>query len=424
MDLSLELELRSPLLAGAGRQGGAFSPTLGYVPGRVLRAAVARALLAQCPYFVPAVQGHGRQFWVEYRGEAACATCPWRRWCQAFGEIRFHDATVEGAEVYPATAMHCKYDKEWRHRPVDALAAWVRHGEWLAEPGWNGGDAPEPDVCCPHCGHRVEACHGEHLDGRPIEVPTMLLTHVGINSARSTAEEGLLFSVQAISPLRQERRDGQDSWQPTRLMAPVTVPDALPGEPARGAESWGLPVAELGVGARTSSGMGRCIARVTPAPARTAAEPVDALAGRVRRLTELVGAGREWHYAALLLRSDAELDMAPRAEPPHGTDTRAFLVHLERALGLGAGGWELRYAFADHAFRGGWDTSRPAGQRYQEPALYLLRGSVLVLRRQGPLTAAAVAALAAMAASGIGRRTADGLGQVAVCHRFHIDYAL
>lgn len=421
MDLTLDLILQSPLMAGAGRKGGNYGDTLKYVPGRVLRAAFARAILAQCPYFEPHQQTNGRRFWVSYRGEEGCARCPWQRWCRHFSEIRFRDATVDGAEVYPATAMGCKYHPD--HRPVDALAAWLRAAEGGA------GAAEPPELRCPECSGegRVEARRGEQIGGRAVEAPLTTLTHVGIHPARQAAEEGVLFSVRAIQPFTGKTDQDRRS---TRLLARLTVPDSE----GAAEQDWGLPPTapraaepgedasgdcELSVGAKTGAGMGLCHARV---------RPVDTPAGpplkeRLAAFNARIGSPSGRWYAPLLLTADAQVPLAPQQQAPSSVSTGEFLATLAGALGLNADGWELAFAYADHAYRGGWDTSRPAGQRYQEAALYLLRGSVLVLRRQGPPDEAALARLTQLEAAGVGERTADGQGQVAVCHPFHIDYA-
>lgn len=411
VDLRLTLRMESPFYVGSGHRTGSsgyYGASLTYVPGRVLRAAFARAITDECPY-IDAADAAGQRRWVTFEDGDACRSCRWRNWCRVFPDIGFGDATPGGSLPFPQTAVRCKYGDN--HSPVDLLALWLR----LDEERRRTGRLPDaPMVTCPTCEERVERAAGDHLAGQSVQVERMLLQHVGMDPATHSAAESLLFSIDAVAPQNSH-------GDPLELMARIRWPAA------EKAGDWNLPgilddgTTPLHVGARTSTGLGRAAARIEAEPI-TQAKP---LRDRLVQFRRLVG-GDTW-YAPLLLTSDAVLSLERCSDSPGGTPDKVFLKALEDALGLDTvvnKGWRLTWALADHAWRGGWDTSKAGAQRYRTPQLHLLRGSVLVLERSEEVDDEALEALERLEEDGVGLRQSEGFGWIRVCDAFHIDQAV
>lgn len=419
LDLTLTLELETPLLVGGRRLGGADSPTLDHIPGGVLRAAVARAILEQCPYFDRRSPGP-RRYWVEYKDLPACTGCPWRLWCHAFGQVRFGHAHPEGAGVLPQTALACKHEGE-RHPLADSLVQAIRLREAIARrtgsgdppvlSGALGPDAPR----CRQCGGRMERLEGCWDGGQRVSVPRTLLRRVGLDPWRHTAAEGVLYGLQVV---RECHPDGK----PVRFVAPIAFPDDGAGTPPV------LPVSHLAVGARTSSGMGRC--RVTLSPAAGPASGGEVVARRVaeftRQVTEEQGRippAPRGTYVALTLETEAITGLRNDGRLPYSVTSAAFREGLARCLNLpGDAGWSLRHVFATYTFWGGWDTSRPGGVPKPQ-TLRIQRGSVLVLYHPAGPDEVALEPVLSLARLGLGQDVLNGYGRVTVCHPFHLECA-
>jgi hypothetical protein len=374
VDLSLTLTPETPW-----RCGGVGALPLDYVPGRVLRAAFARAISRACPYHDAqgrAYDGEPRRFWPRYVGGAACSACPWRTWCQALDAVRFGDARPGGAGPVPRTVLQCKACPD-EHPWVDDLPRRLklqRAGEG-AEPG---DLAPGS---CRSCGARLETA-------QPRSVPRLWeRLQVGLDARRWAARHGVLFATAA-------REAG------CALRALLRVPDGL-------GDDWSVPGGLLWVGARTSVGLGRMVVEVAPAGAPAG----PSLSERLVAFRHLVDPGGPW-WAPVVLEADALLPEGP-PRPAAGEPTEASLRWLEDRLGLAVGGWRLCRADADVEVRRGWDTSVPGGARRPLRA-YLLRGSVLTLSREAEPDAEAWRALERLEAEGIGEGTRDGLGAVRV----------
>lgn len=393
----LHLTALSPLLIGDRRADTQYTESLDYIPGSRLRAAFARAILSDCPLFDPAEVRGGRRWWVEYQGRPACERCWWAAWCRHFGELRFTQATPGGARILPLTAMGCKLDCG-RSGVVDTL---LRRVAWQQRLRERPGEDWQPSRMSCVCGGRLENRGGwyDHRAARPVRGPRrQSYTRLMIDPIRGAAAQGQLYTLLPLAP-------------GARFTAQVEAP-ALP------------PCTEIRVGARITTGMGRC------AVSGTEAQESEDVGQRIRRFQAALEAARQAVglgpagdvYLALTLLSSALVGPLSGGSPAE-LETAESRRILARALGLDRlfPGAELAHVFTGYELKGGW---RLSDGGWAESRHYLVAGSVLVLRVPPEDAGELVQRCAEVERLGIGDRTEDGFGQVEVCASYHVQEAL
>lgn len=441
VDLELIIRLQEPLLVGDRKTDSTIVESMTYIPGSVLRAAFARAILAQCPYHEPAVNPKsGRYYWVEYHDQSMCMHCPWRFWCRHFGEIIFGQATPAGAQTRPFTAMECKACAD--HPRVDTLIdQLIRHT--IARRGRTEYHAETPIVCTV-CGGRMEAATGFlPADGRNFDDSPMVLRRLveqaGMDNGRQIAMDGQLYSLRVISEVVY--RQGQASQ--AEFVARIRLPDSAEGCELHDQTVW--------IGARTAQGLGKATitTRTLEDQPGTGNGRTNSVTGRLAEFNEELRAqwdsrvrqlrlpsaplcGPQEMYAPLLLLSEADLGPAEHwcGEAPSGIEESEFRRRLTdwitpyfscaAATARVPAPKHISIEYASMQFRTwrGWRWSN--GARHPEPAHLRARmGSVMVVKVDG--TGTDIGALAcAFERQGIGELREDGFGEVVISHPFHM----
>lgn len=395
MIYNLKLVLKSPLLVGGRKADSTFIESLDYIPGRVIRAAVAKTILAACPLFDPMADAK-RRYWVTFAGGPECGDCEWKEWCRHFGEICFHDARPFGAEVLPLTTLGCKDHED--HPTFDSLPMLMR--------ALVRGEPYAPK--CPRCGGRVQRREGFHLNGNSVALQRRVLTRVGINPKRGVAEDRMLYTLRVINAQSGDRRSG---FEPVWMQGMVHFPAGF-----RSAAQ--LCAQDLFLGAKTTSGLGRAGVILTPDDR----SPREGLADRVRRFSARVvdHGGDGSVYVPVMLVSDGLLGLESLFKGnPHDIPTETYCRMLgERVWPRGSDfGAECVLVRAQHRLAGGYATWKPWDEWRLPAQLVTEKGAVFVFRLPGPAEAA-YADLMLLGDSGVGRRCTDGYGQVAVAYEF------
>lgn len=417
-----------PLSFSQRKPGGIFQESLGYVPGSALRGAVAGRLLP-AGHDMGAGHDDGCAFCRRFDGEEAVV------FTNAYPVVQARvgdGATVvaqveERPRVLPATAVSCKAHSGF-------LGSGDAHGAFdtlLDRFCWEelspAGLVYNP--VCPKCAHRVDRFsgfyvehndHGPHSPHRHLRrVSQRLLTRVAINRRRGVAEDGMLYSpwvmVEAVEPDgphappkdRRERAEERD-WPPATFLATIAGAD----------DHTVKSLIEItAVGGGSSQGLNQVQIRVVPA----SMESADVVRRRVedfnrklqwtwegyRALGRQEGKPPEGLFFALTLQAEGifrQDDGRPAVAPSEaelGLASTVSLVRCETATSYG-GGWNAA-----------WGLPKPAELRVAMGGVYLFHAP------QG-LTADDYGALARCQVYGIGRRRAEGFGQVRVCDEFHL----
>lgn len=425
----------SPLYVGAGKPyRGNFMESLNFIPGGLIRGAIASLLLEECAEDKEQQQGsqHSHQ----------TARC---KFYQLLGpgdspEVIFTPCYPVGKGVLsrqvwslPMTARSCKSFPGFRtdeiiERKHPRLGQKIkeRHGVFdllirhlIIDETLGGPEGlpfiPKERCPSPKCGGRVEPFQGfyQRLETGYTQMDAAAkarFVRVAINRRRNTAEEGMLYSLEVIA-------EGQE-FRGSVL---------LPSEKSNLLQESLRRVQEKGwIGGGSSRGLGRVEVRILGeeeqpglAPLKDRAETFNEVVKRQRgALACLWGTSSTQAasgiYFTLGLQSDAILE-----DEFGGPTTILYPSVLWRELGLSGKlvEPELVRSYTGATYLSGWSV---AWGLPRETAIGVRRGSVFVYQI-GELSDELIGALEALEDRGIGRRREEGFGRAIVCDPFHLE---
>lgn len=441
-DITLELE--SPLLVGEPRQGNTYN-SYSYLPGSVLRGAVAAALMAD---------------WTDAQREKShpeeCDDPENCEFCRVFAPRsgrapRFYDCypvREPGDPVYPfpATAKTCKRqsgfryqnDHEEKHGIFDTLIQQAAARDAMRL------ERPLPYIYtadCPTCGKALTPPPTAHYglsDGifYTAAPQDRRFSRTAINRRRHTAQSGQLFTLGVMGEQTKISMPEVKDPVRTQLHGLVDGGDADPQllQKALDQVHW--------LGSGTSRGLGRISDRtIVEQPASNAVKPAQAYAadvvnGRfphraqdnnapplVRRLAQFnqaIIAERDFYKAlgvegVLNGRWYFTIDLLTHAYVrQHGLPTLQLTAKMLQLAGA-----KEDFAAVDSIERGGWSDAWGLPRPRQ---LGIARGSVFLFRVDSDdtaVTAALLQRLAQLEQDGIGSDRARGAGRLLVCAPFH-----
>ena len=438
-ELCYEIITEAPLAINERKPGGSqYQEGLNYIPGRLLRGALATEVLRHCQD--PTHENNHNE-------------CPRPDLCRAlfsetllFWDSRPATANHQGPFLLPATATSCKDDsgfkpkkpkdwKDWddakrneykpkRHGVFDTL---IDRACWEAFKPMAMQYAPR----CPVCGGRTKAYLGSYSRSEVEEenqtsflyhreaVSRELLTRVAINRRRGVAEDELLYAISALSqfvPNDQDDPSRKTKFSKTRYVGSIQLAD---GSLAPTVKTALERVHHLGSG--SSRGLGRVRISVIDLP------PKPAVADRLVQFNAMLAArwkimsrwgGQEaepaHQYFVVTLQSDAVLSV-----DDWWPDVRLSEAALWRACGeTGQPPADLRLArcyttpVTRSGFQAAWGLPKETDLAVQAGAVFLYE--------VGDLDGWAVR-LQRLEDAGVGRRRAEGFGQVRACDPFHYE---
>ncbi len=375
-------ELLQPVMCGGIRNTDNFLESESFIRGSVLRAGFAQRILLECP-LADRVSKDGRHHFVELKdAEGICSDCVHQRECAAFSDMTFSFAYPEECIPAPLTAMQCKQCGT-KHPIKDIL---VEEGALLCERCRQATNTAIPA--------RMESLKGmlrfTENAAQSVKVDMVLSTHTAISSFSNTADEGSLYSVKAI-------RKGQ------RFTAEIDDCDT-------GMLKTGDIVY---IGKFSSTGFGKMrIAALQP----IVTADYEALRTRIEAFNQKFG---EQNKVAVLFLSDAyplQLENANRV-----MTKEEYLIYWTEAL---FGNQELPFSiekiFTETQLYSGYDTAKDWGRWKQEkPDLMIAKGTSVLLGMKENRIEEAIALLLKLQETGVGRQTANGFGQIHICHPIH-----
>ena len=396
--IKLQIKALSPLAIGQKKAGG-VSEAGDYIPGAVIRGTIASEILQQAEQPLRTdfsqVENHFKSLFL---GKNAAI------FHNAYPTADNEDAPVW---VLPATALSSKtksgFKSEENHGVFDSLI-----DRFCAE---RCGHPYDPS--CPKDGGRVEPYGGFYstINGayHKRSVSKRLLTRVGINRRRATAEEQILYSIEVLNEIQGEKKE------------PVVYRSAILVEDNDLAELLArfINAHKFRLGGGASRGLGKVeISAEVEGVNLDAADRVDKFNQKLRDRSQawenIFGApqtdeGKNRTYFSLDLQSDAILsDQWRRTMVICPEMLRQFADVSDPSL-------NLEVAYSSYDYRSGWNA---AWGLMKDMELITNKGAVYLFSTELP--DAWQNAWNAVELKGLGERTAEGFGQVSICNEFHL----
>ena len=401
MNIQIVLTPDSSLMIGGKTVNNNFKESLRYIPGSVLRAAFARAIVDRCPLGDEPVGK--KRYWVQIRNQDECGGCKFYALCKNFSDIRFPALYPLGSSPYPMTSQCCKYPDSNCPEVVDFLCARL------------GGRTVPP---CGWCGSGRERMEGFHLNGKKVVPRTLLVTKTAVNSQLRTAKQGLLYSINTVT---------KHVWHDKELREIVFsgMITSLEEDICNAIES----ISRLRIGSSVTRGLGSC--RVSYGVENPDNSAALSLESRVHRFNEHImhqdseEDSEPRTYITLDVLSDAYLNMecvggdGSPIEPADWSDEK-FTEYLSRQSGLPPQ-YKLILVYKSYGMARGFDTSAESEKDMRRRTRLIVNaGAVFVFQRVGVVDD--WEELNRIEETGIGQSTEHGFGRVRICDEFHVKF--
>jgi CRISPR-associated protein Csx10 len=407
--IQLLITAKASLAIGRQKTGSSISDVETYIPGTVLRGAIAGLMIRQ-DQAVRQAQAEETDF----------ANDP-----SSDFKTLFIDNQAIFQNAYPALTENLGINSEVRVMPATALSSKNASG---FKPQKNGvfdtlvdrfcadayGQIYDPN--CPTDGDRVDPFKGFYSihDGTYYShsATSRLLTRVGINRRRATAEDQVLYSLQVLNETKRKDKQVKEMV----FAGSIWICDEL----ARAFCNYLKQQSQrVRIGGATSRGLGKI--EIQP-------ELVQHQSTVQRRIDDFNRVLKKRWEQWKIFGNSPETEIQNRCFFALDLQSDAILVEqwqrtmvisptmLQQAVGLTSGDLQLHASYSSYSYRSGWNT---AWGLHKDMELTTDRGSVYLFSIDESDRAAWEKALEDLEIWGISNATAEGFGQVKVCDEFH-----
>lgn len=377
--------LKSPLMIGGKTLNSNYRESRNYIPGSVLRAAYAKAVIQRCSY----QQDH---YWLHYIGQAECNNCPFKTICKNFSELSFPTLYPAGSAPYPMTARGEKYKQQGENKVLDILKSRLTMKEKLAEEAG------------------LERLDGLHKDGEDINLIYSIITRTAIDYECNSSKQGSLYTQNVIS--------GQYSDEKKEITE-VLFSGEIKLSPEEEKELSAIKI--LHVGADITRGFGMCYMSYEKMKDEEKDTP-EKIAARIQEFNSNIA--KEKQFVVLDLLTDAYLDLEQIEQDTISTtevSNEKFLMFLEKKINLPVQKCHLFKVFKQQEVLRGFDTSKKTEKEMQRKGhLVVKAGAVFVY--YAAEKDIDVKKLWEFEQQGIGNYREHGFGKIHICDSFHIKY--
>ncbi|KPQ33072.1 MAG: subtype III-B CRISPR-assocaited RAMP protein Csx10 [Phormidesmis priestleyi Ana] len=409
--IDLTITALSPLAIGQRKPGGSVSEALSYIPGSVIRGAIAKEILN----YAEEEPSGDDDFYKLFLAERAAV------FCNAYPAI-----------AQPSPGQYFASESDIRVLPMSALSS-------KAKPGFKPEKAGVFDslidsFCAREQGHfyvpnniadgeLVEPCRGFYSQSQQRyythAVSKRLLTRVGINRRRATAQDEILYSIEVIN-----ESQGKPERVPTVFKGSILVQDS-DGLAGQLYAFLSQQCRQIRIGGSASRGLGKiCLEAAKPSEDKTN-QRVNSIEQRINKFNEQLK--DRWGWWSVLGDAD-ENPTDRRSFFSLGLQSDAILTEnwrrttvvspeiLAPRIGIEAADITLHMAYTSHDYRSGWNA---AWGLPKDTELITNMGSVMLFSIPKGVQSKCYKSLAELEAVGIGSRCSEGYGQVKVCDEFH-----
>ncbi len=388
----LKITAKSPLAIGR-RKLGVVNEAEDYIPGSVIRGAIAQKILQQTGYESDDLSQNGGDFQQLFLHES----------CAIF-QNAYPSPDDQISSVLPATAVSSKTNpgfKQKGHGVFDTLI-----DRFCAE------SYQHPyDPNCPQDRGRVEPFSGFYTDEndnyQTHSVSKRLLTRTAINRRRNVAEENILYSLEVLNETKGKNQPSL--YQGKIILTDDNLANVLACYINRNSQQFRF-------GSARSRGLGKVtinatVSEIVSQVSSLMEEFNQALQKRWEKWGSLFGKTSEKlqrTYFTFDLQADTILTDQWRST------TILTPAMLQQETGKKDETLQLHTAYTSYDYRSGWNA-----------AWGLMKDQVLVTNRGGVYFFSTTKpdlweeTLANLEQTGIGDRTAEGFGQIQICSPFH-----
>jgi len=405
--INLTITAQSPLAIGQRKPGGSVSEAMDYIPGAAIRGAIAAQILHQSGS-TPELRadGSGDDFHQLFLNEQAAV---FQNAYPAIARVG-DDCYEESSNVclLPTTALSSKTDAGFNPKGgvfdslIDGFCA--RAQGLFYEPNDLRGDRVEPFGGFYSKKDKVYRSHS---------VSKRLLTRVGINRRRATAEEEILYSIEVMDEVQ-----GKENPQPTIYRSSIVVQDDDLAE--RLNQFIQLNHDQFRFGGSASRGLGKVEVETS---LEDLTLQLKALEQRIADFNSKMQ--NRWKYWSVFgapiqpitnqtffsinLQSDAILSENWQRTMTISEEMLCQFVESNDST------LRLQTAYNSHDYRSGWNA---AWGLHKDVELVTKMGGVYLFSTEQPELW--YSKLAELELRGVGDRTCEGFGQIKVCDDFHL----
>ncbi|MEL6461218.1 MAG: CRISPR-associated RAMP protein Csx10 [Cyanobacteria bacterium J06621_15] len=408
-NLELTITALSPLAIGGHKPGTSVSEVEKYIPGAVIRGAIASKILQLSD---GNTTGHFEQL---FMGESPAI---FHNGYPGIAKISKEESQIANSsvKVIPATAMSSKTNPGFKANGNGVFDTLIDC--FFADACNLPYDPSDPNATKPGENPQVEAYRGFYSRDKDNyynhDISSRFLTRVGINRRRATSEEEILYSIEVLNESFLKNSETQ-SWDNFVYSSFITVKndslaDALSRFLNKGSQNFR-------VGGSASRGLGK-----VKFAAKESKLSIKKVKTRITNFNQVLeNRWKLWSvfvsksnpidnrtYFTLNLHSDAILtENWQRTMVVSEAMLKEFTQVEDSSL-------ELHVAYSSYDYGSGWNS---AWGLMKDIELLTNKGSVYLFSTEHP--GKWYKALEKLEINGIGNRTCEGFGRVEICNEFH-----
>ncbi|MGV0026855.1 type III-D CRISPR-associated RAMP protein Csx10 [Phormidesmis priestleyi] len=416
--IELTITSLSPLAIGRQKPGSSISETENYIPGSVIRGAIAAQILKQAGQESANLAENGGEFQALFLGnQPAIFQNGYPAVAKVGDEAKEAKVVAEPVGLLPATAVSSKAKPGFLPGGDGVFDTLI--DRFCAEAHCYSYDPSDPKDL-----QRVEPFGGFYSKAegcatpqyRSHSVSTRFLTRVGINRKRATAEDEILYSIEALNESFLKSPNAKSpEWEPAAYRSAVSIADDALAESFlafvnRNAESFRL-------GGSTSRGLGKTTVSATERKESiSVSDRIQSFNQKLHdrwQLCSTFGQPTEnllegCTYFTIDLQSDAILiENWQRTIVLSEGLLKQFTNIVDDTL-------KLHVSYSSYDYRSGWNS---AWGLMKDMELVTNKGAVYLFSTAN--SQLWESALSAIEEKGVGDRTCEGFGQVQICNEFH-----
>ncbi|MEM8806720.1 MAG: CRISPR-associated RAMP protein Csx10 [Cyanobacteria bacterium P01_G01_bin.38] len=404
--IDLTITALSSLAIGQRKPGGSVSEALDYIPGTVIRGAIASAILRNADHEPAAGDDFHRLFLddtaaVFHNAYPAIAHLKDDQYIISEGDV----------QVLPATALSAKTGGGFKPEHLGVFDSLIDSFCAKSQGYFYGPNDIYNNLVEPFGGFYSQS-QGHYYRHA---VSKRLLTRVGINRRRATAQDEILYSIEVMN-----ESQGKQERVRTVYRGSIFVQDS-DDLATQLYDFLQQRCHHLRIGGSASRGLGKIRLDVAQPKAETASSTQDRINAFNTKLKE------RWHWWNILGGADSDptdkesfFTLTLQSDTILTEDWRRTTVvspaMLAPIIGLEVGEITLHAAYTSHDYRSGWNS---AWGLPKDTELVTKKGGVWLFSIPKDKQGDCYGALAKLERLGLGNRCSEGYGQVKVCDEFH-----